>query len=654
MPGDQFDDQAVIEKVDNSETTDATVGAPADGVHQAIASGECPVQGDGIIVAAVNEGDSDCIAVSGNNLENYNAGDNNESEVRQPPQNNGQHADQPIAEHSATPQAQLSTSSQAQDPSTRYVTSEQKLNPSTHSDNNNDTTHVTTRSIYNSATTSVLGNDSDKNDFCRGAPPTSSSRTSYEKHSETIASEENNGDTTALNKLKQWFTPSASSEPSSTTTDNNESNANDYRNFDSPNPNNDNGRNGGGDVELGHVATGSSSTKSTSERAWRKSNSSQQSPLPGTEEEERVMGECSFFYNMDNHFDDDITTKQPSHRIPATATATATEECEDGYFEQKHPHYRNRRVNPRAMAQAIKTRARRQWTERRYRRRLRQSQLDLPYHSWNGQQQSEINNLQQQSHAEEFMYELTTEHRQAFQAAHAALNGKLANEYGRNRYAIRKQFGYEYDIEYDLELAQIDHDASLSGTGGPDEIRAAKSSLAIRGGLIRLPIDNVRLVCDPQLQPGILSIETRDVGGGAVGYENYGNANRYGNIHGSGMVKTSQAVPPQLLSSSSSSKKKEEQILGNTKRLRRESSSESLTEQQWRRNELAYVLTVDEQIYQRVINEMDDSYRIPCGMYYCCHGDTDGGDHVGIGVAIAILMVIFMLLVAGMIAWPTW
>merc|ERR1712029_805110 len=94
------------------------------------------------------------------------------------------------------------------------------------------------------------------------------------------------------------------------------------------------------------------------------------------------------------------------------------------------------------------------------------------------------------------------------------------------------QHGYEYDLDYDLELAE--------GGGAEEEIRAdlTRSSLAIRGGLIRLPADNVRLVCDSRLQPGILSVETRDVGGDqegsgeAVGYENYGNANRYGDIHG--------------------------------------------------------------------------------------------------------------------------
>ena len=55
------------------------------------------------------------------------------------------------------------------------------------------------------------------------------------------------------------------------------------------------------------------------------------------------------------------------------------------------------------------------------------------------------------------------------------------------------------------------------GGENQEEIRAdlTKSSLAIHGGLIRLPSDNFRLVCDSLLQAGILSIETRDVGGEA-------------------------------------------------------------------------------------------------------------------------------------------
>ncbi|KAL7532106.1 hypothetical protein ACHAXR_004436 [Thalassiosira sp. AJA248-18] len=316
---------------------------------------------------------------------------------------------------------------------------------------------------------------------------------------------------------------------------------------------------------------------------------------------------------------------------------------------------------------AIKTRAKRQWTERRYRRRLRQTQLGMRSpQSWNdelGVQQPPLSQRGQSHRAEdEFVYELTTEHRQAFLAAHAALNGRFANEYGRNRHAIRKreQFGYEYEgdnLDYDLELEQHDNNNGEAGGGGggggqqgqEGEIRAdlTKSSLAIRGGLIRMPIDNVRLVCDAHLQPGILSIETRDVSGGMMGYENYGNANRYGNIHGSGMVRTAPLHhQQQQLPLDQNNERNEKKHNG--------AQWKESEQQPWRRNELAYSLTVDEHIYRRVVQEIGDSYRTPCGMYYCCHGETGDGDHVGIGVAIVLLLVVFFLLVLGMIVWPTW
>jgi hypothetical protein len=68
------------------------------------------------------------------------------------------------------------------------------------------------------------------------------------------------------------------------------------------------------------------------------------------------------------------------------------------------------------------------------------------------------------------------------------------------------------------------------------------------------------------------------------------------------------------------------------------------------RRGLSYVLTVDMNIYQRIIQEMGDSHRLPCGMYYCCHV-TEGGNHVDIGVAVAILLFILLLVAVGMIAW---
>jgi hypothetical protein len=70
-------------------------------------------------------------------------------------------------------------------------------------------------------------------------------------------------------------------------------------------------------------------------------------------------------------------------------------------------------------------------------------------------------------------------------------------------------------------------------------------------------------------------------------------------------------------------------------------------------DELAYVLTVDGGVYRRVLREMGDAHRVPMGMYYCCR-DGEDGDHVGIGVAVAVLLVVLFFLVLGMVAWPNW
>ena len=72
---------------------------------------------------------------------------------------------------------------------------------------------------------------------------------------------------------------------------------------------------GEGEVQLSHVP---------SDSAWEQAGASSR-PIPGTEEEERVMRESSFFYGAAG------------------------------------PH-RARRINPRAMARAIRTGARRRWT----------------------------------------------------------------------------------------------------------------------------------------------------------------------------------------------------------------------------------------------------------------------------------------------------
>ncbi len=110
---------------------------------------------------------------------------------------------------------------------------------------------------------------------------------------------------------------------------------------------------------------------------------------------------------------------------------------------------------------------------------------------------------------------LTEEHWRAFFMAHSALNGRLCEVSPQ-----KQRVGLEYDIDYDLELAELDggeeDDPSAAAYAVEGGGLVSQSSLANCGGLISLPADNVRLVCDPQLKPGILSFETRNIHRGVV------------------------------------------------------------------------------------------------------------------------------------------
>ena len=466
-----------------------------------------------------------------------------------------------------------------------------------------------------SAPMSVLGANSDRSDFFRGGNQSSATASAHYKKSNDEGTPTNN---TALGKVKSWFAGGDKEDTSDNT-------ALDYREFTTP---------AGNDKRPKENTTSSEYIEGDVELASNTSDSNNnRRKLQYNDEEEYVMEKCSFAYGSDSP----EKYKSP-HAIPSIDHQYSNEGKHDDEHDNNRViddeenqeyfgrNYQNRRINPKAMAHAITSRAKRTWTERRYRRRLRQSQFIPPSTAAdtddvNGHSSTSPTSVAPSS----FHYELTSEHRYAFLAAHAALNGKLANEQYRNRHANLREDGFDNDLQFDIEQAN----------NGEEEVRAdlTKSSLAIRGGLIRLPVDNVRLVCDEHLQSGILSIETRDMGGGGgggtKGYEMFGNANRYGNIHGNMM-----------------------QGIGDGSIDQRQ-QSERIAEV-WERHELAYVLTVDEHLYQRVAQEMGDANQVPCGIYFCCHETGGGANHVGIEVAVLILLVIFFLLVAGMIAWPTW
>ena len=566
--------------------------------------------------------------------------------------------------------------------------------------NNDAIPHVdrdnTQRTNYTSAHISTLGTDTDRMDFCRRSQTLTRG---YDDQCERslMSEEDDTNSVVSLKKIRKWF--STSSSPGNDTDACNT----DYHKFQSekqvssgisnrsvaesndttpkPTLNDD-------DFDeslLNDTIRGRKRQKKRSIHPWVKQSkgvSHRSSTLAGTEEEERIMGECSFFYN--NMDDTDIFLSQQS--MPGSRSIAQSlqvrddnEQDEGGYVkhpQDMHHHYHNRtrRVDPRTISNAIKTRAKRQWTERRYRRRLRQSQLGIVAFDGIANSENMMYSLNNNVHARSrrrllrprrddssTSYWHTKEHQRAFLAAHSALNGKLAYENGNKDNRRNTSSGYDIDDDYyDLELA-ITQDDDEEGVGGESTTRAyvTKSSLAIRGGLIRLPTDNVRLVCDPMLQPGILSIETREL----TTTSGVGRDGRRlpGNIQNNDGARTLDNSLPQSPPLTGDAKKDNIQLCDVSNIERRQHPNQIMQQQkqqyqqqpqQWSRQELAYVLTVDERIYQRVVQEMGDSYRIPCGLYYCCHVTT-GGDHVGIGVAVAILSLLFVLLIAGMIAWPT-
>jgi len=69
-----------------------------------------------------------------------------------------------------------------------------------------------------------------------------------------------------------------------------------------------------------------------------------------------------------------------------------------------------------------------------------------------------------------------------------------------------------------------------------------------------------------------------------------------------------------------------------------------------------YALTVNTDIYSRILREVNDSFDVPCGLYFCCHGG-DGAhsgvshdDHVDIRLAwIALAVILGTMMVFEMV-----
>lgn len=120
---------------------------------------------------------------------------------------------------------------------------------------------------------------------------------------------------------------------------------------------------------------------------------------------------------------------------------------------------------------------------------------------------------------------------------------------------------------------------------------------------IHLPKDDVRLVMDPNLEAGILCV-----------------------------VVTEDESKFQLYHSSSSSTNK-----------RHTTKDETKEEEDKKVPPLTYILTVDDDLYKRVLNELAERWSQPCGLYFCSH-ETDETSRVSAWFAALILGVILLIM----------
>jgi hypothetical protein len=150
--------------------------------------------------------------------------------------------------------------------------------------------------------------------------------------------------------------------------------------------------------------------------------------------------------------------------------------------------------------------------------------------------------------------------------------------------------------------------------------------------LMKLPRDQVRLIMDPDLGPGILSVEqwrTReDVEREYAAVQEQLETGRKG--IDPLMLKGGGQQPADELQSQEATK-----VVGVLSNL----------------HELHYVMTVPDDLYQRVVSEIStDAFPPYWGFFKCCNQDRERAD---IKLAVAILAFVMFILFIGSIEWPT-
>uniref|UniRef100_A0A7S2KQS9 Uncharacterized protein n=1 Tax=Leptocylindrus danicus TaxID=163516 RepID=A0A7S2KQS9_9STRA len=152
----------------------------------------------------------------------------------------------------------------------------------------------------------------------------------------------------------------------------------------------------------------------------------------------------------------------------------------------------------------------------------------------------------------------------------------------------------------------------------------------------RLPTDHVRLSVIPNVEPGILSM--------VVGSDDRRESFKKGKATATDSFKSTATAA--TVASGVSESLNDASIV----RVPNKHGKSNETENSW--NSVSYVLSIDEHLYRRVVQEMADSMQSPYGCYNCCRDTSDSG-RVSIQIAIFILAVFFFFLFITTLIFPT-
>ena len=164
--------------------------------------------------------------------------------------------------------------------------------------------------------------------------------------------------------------------------------------------------------------------------------------------------------------------------------------------------------------------------------------------------------------------------------------------------------------------------------------------------LMRLPRDQVRLIMDTELQPGIVSVEQ---------WRKEGEPHRDSTVRGDGAVRSTSAPssPTPYLVDETTSERSEQQKDVEAVPSRPVNGKNATSDPDEHASffettpPLRYVITVPDDLYRRVVSEMNDSLTSPFFGMGQCRED----EHADIRIAIAIISVILILLFIGTMDW---